>query len=61
MSYPLWTGQRPTHDIAENMLLLCIYEARAKSSRTCSITFITDMRLFSYFHKCNNGLLSIFM
>ena len=37
------------------------YEGKAKSSWTFLITFIIDVRLFSYFHKCNNGLLSIFM
>ena len=36
-------------------------EERAKSSRTFLIIFKTDVRLFSYFHKVNNGLLSIFM
>ena len=38
-----------------------VYEGRAKSLRTFLITFIIDFRLFSYFHKCNNGILSIFM
>ena len=38
-----------------------IYEGKAKSSWTFLITFIIDVRLFSYFHKCNNGLLSTFM
>ena len=37
------------------------YEGKAKSSWTFLITFIIDVRLFSYFHKCNNGLLSTFM
>ena len=38
-----------------------LYEGKAKSSWTFLITFIIDVRLFSYFHKCNNGLLSTFM
>ena len=37
------------------------YEGKAKSSWTFLITFIIDVRLFLYFHKCNNGLLSTFM
>ena len=42
-------------------LCFTIYEGRAKSLRTFLIIFIIDVRSFSYFHKCNNGLLSIFM
>ena len=38
-----------------------LYEGKAKSSWTFLITFIIDVQLFSYFHKCNNGLLSTFM
>ena len=38
-----------------------LYKGRAKSLRTFLIIFIIDVRSFSYFHKCNNGLLSIFM
>ena len=38
-----------------------IYEGKAKNSWTFLITFIIDVRLFSYFHKRNNGLLPTFM
>ena len=41
--------------------VILVYEGKAKSSWTFLITFIIDVRLFSYFHKCNNGLLSTFM
>ena len=40
---------------------LTIYEGKAKSLWTFLITFIIDVRLFSYFHKRNNCLLSTFM
>ena len=46
---------------AGNHVTANIYEGKAKSSWTFLITFIIDVRLFSYFHKCNNGLLSTFM
>ena len=42
-------------------VLLPHYEGKAKSLWTFLITFIIDVQLFSYFHKCNNGLLSTFM
>ena len=46
---------------ANDMLSNSKYEGKAKSSWTFLITFIIDVRLFSYFHKCNNGLLLTFM
>ena len=54
----IWVEKVTRKKHHENM---SVYEGKAKSSWTFLITFIIDVRLFLYFHKCNNGLLLTFM